>query len=56
MFAELVDGTADTDLALIVALILAFVWCVYRLVLRAFDGALAAAIVFFLILAWLVRA
>lgn len=52
MFAELIDGTADGTLCLIIALILIVVICVWRVVLKAFDPALVAAVWFFLVL-WL---
>lgn len=52
MIAELIDGTADGRLCLIVALILLVVLCVWRVVLKAFDSALVAAVWFFLVL-WL---
>lgn len=52
MLAELVEGTANADLCLIVALIVIVGLCVYRLFLRAFDPAAVAAVWFFLVL-WL---
>lgn len=52
MFAEVIDGTANSDLCLIVALIIIAGICVYRLFLRAFDSAAVAAAWFFLVL-WL---
>lgn len=51
MFAELIDGTANSNLWLIVALLIAVVLCVWRATLRAWDGVLVAAIVVFVLAA-----
>lgn len=55
MLAELIDGTADADLCLIIALVLLFVLFVYRLYVKVFDSALVAAVAFFVVLWALVR-
>lgn len=53
MLAELISGTANSDLCLIIALILIVVICAYRaFIVQVFDGALVAAVWFFLVL-WL---
>jgi len=52
MLAELIEGTANSDLCLIIALILVAVLCVYRVYVKVFDSALVAAAWFFLVL-WL---
>lgn len=53
MFAEVIDGTANSNLWLIVALILAVVLCVYRIIrdARRYDAALVAAIIVFVLAA-----
>lgn len=53
MLAEVIEGTADGTLCLIVALILVAVLCLYRaFVVKVVDSTIVAAVWFFLVL-WL---
>lgn len=52
MLAELIDGTTNSDLCRIVALILIAALCVMRLYYKVYDSVVTAAVWFFLVL-WL---